>query len=137
VTGKLGPFKQALCSAAQRAGVIFAQVLKRLSLTLLPLLPGQTSKDGRPNSRSSDAGTDAPAAEGAVSLMGVRHWVIDECDKIARMGLMQDVKQLFPFLPRPPKNAEEKPMQVSSRPAIESVRPVVSFSPDSVAENDG
>jgi hypothetical protein len=121
-----------LCCTKSRRHL--AQVLNRLSLTLLALLSGQTSKDGRPNPRSSDDSTDAPVAEGAVSLMGVRHWVIDECDKIARMGLMQDVKQLFPFLPRPPKNAEEKPMQVSFGLAFEQIHPCVSFSPDCVAE---
>lgn len=52
---------------------------------------------------------------GGLSLAGVRHWVVDECDRVARMGLLRDVQQLFPFLPRPPKDAQQPPMQVRAR----------------------
>ncbi|CAI5975753.1 unnamed protein product [Closterium sp. NIES-64] len=31
----------------------------------------------------------------------VRHWVVEECDKMAEMGLLEDLRKVFSLLPRP------------------------------------
>ena len=45
-------------------------------------------------------------------LQRVQIWTLDECDRMARMGLLEDVKGLFPFLPKPQPGAGGNAMQV-------------------------
>lgn len=45
-------------------------------------------------------------------LQRVQIWTLDECDRMARMGLLEDVKGLFPFLPKPGPGAGGSAMQV-------------------------
>ncbi|GAQ92277.1 hypothetical protein KFL_009640020 [Klebsormidium nitens] len=83
-----------------------AQLLLQRQAEVLVATPGRLLR------LLQQASAGPASAAGALSLAGVRHWVVDECDRVARMGLLRDVQQLFPFLPRPPKDAQQPPMQV-------------------------
>ncbi|GJP57686.1 hypothetical protein CLOP_g17104 [Closterium sp. NIES-67] len=49
------------------------------------------------------SGKDALGSLPKDFLGQVRHWVVEECDKMAEMGLLEDLRKVFSLLPRPQK----------------------------------